>query len=124
MAELSTIAAVEQDFRAYSGDNWQFDATFYTDSDKTIPADLTLYTEIELQIRASRAETGTPLVTADLTSGLQVVSGNILRVNVPGSKMEAVDKKTFQYDIEGRSATETKTLIQGQLQMQSDVVRT
>jgi hypothetical protein len=119
----STISAFNQDFTAYAGDNWQFDADIFSDANLTTPYDLSTFDEIELQVRTNRTETGTPLVQDDLTGGLQVVSTNTLRVNVDGTKMEALEARTYQYDIEGRNATETKTIMQGTVKITGDVVR-
>jgi hypothetical protein len=120
---LSTISAFNQDFTAYAGDNWQFDADIFTDENLTTPYDLTAFDEIEIQIRLRRTETGLPLVQDDLNGGLQVVDTNTLRVNVAGSKMEVLGPRVYQYDVEGRSATETKTIMQGSVTITGDVVR-
>jgi hypothetical protein len=119
----NTIAAFEQDLAAYAGDSLQFDVDVFTDEAKTQPYDLTAFDEIELQIRVKRTETGTPLVQDDLLGGLQVVNTNKLRVNVSGDKMKALAAKTYEYDVEGRNTSDTKTIMQGKITITGDVVR-
>ena len=68
---LSTISAFNQDFTAYAGDNWQFDADIFTDENLTTPYDLTAFDEIEIQIRLRRTETGLPLVSLHTFASLQ-----------------------------------------------------
>ena len=111
---------VQQDQTIYSGDNWQFTATFFSVESKTTPLVIDGADEITLEIRNDR-KTATVLASAGLGTGLEVTS-NVLEVNVPGDQIKLAGKN-YQYDVESRTGSEVVTLLSGQVQVMPDVVK-
>ena len=111
---------VEQDWVIYSGDSWQFTATFFQDDEKTTPLVIDGADEITLEIRADRKTTDI-LGEAGLGTGLEVTN-NVLEVNIPGDVIK-LGAKTYQYDVESRTGTEVMTLLSGKVQVLADVVK-
>ena len=99
-------------FKVVSGDILSRVLTF-TNEDTT-PYDLSIYTEIEMQVRKNSGET--VVASATLTGGEIVVSGddnNVMDLNIQMPSLVGL----YKYDIEFSGVGIKETLIRGQINL-------
>lgn len=78
MPDISTVAAVTQNFTAYGGDTWNLPLKFWSDTDATIPINITTYV---FAIDIKSKQLGAPKISLTIGDGLTITAPNILTIN-------------------------------------------
>lgn len=71
-------------FTVTKGDSFQTMLEFFTDKANTVPLDLTIYTDIHMQVRPTMNSSGDIIAEASLTNGMTITgeSHNILNIDL------------------------------------------